>query len=130
LSEIDRQRFWSLQRLQIFDELVDLGSIELELRHARMSSHDTLGKRLLKIFDGIALMERAERRRNRQRTLVIATDGVAVGAVRLGKDEAAIGAVGVGNACREIPSTQAKERRGNAFPTPWPQAARPPSFFM
>lgn len=78
------------QRFQIREQVVDLVRTELEFRHGRVTGHDAFGKRLTKGLDGIALMERSERRRGMKRALTGPVDRVAPRAMRSGVDPAAL----------------------------------------
>ena len=80
-----------LKTFQVGDHVVDLRGIERELRHRRVADNDPLGQRFGKIFDRIALMERAKRRRQGERALAETADGVAHRTVGLHKDETALG---------------------------------------
>src|SRR5262245_18360737 len=62
--------------LQIRQQIVDLVRIELELRHGRMSGLDAFGERLRQVCYRIALVQGPERRRNLERALADAVDGV------------------------------------------------------
>ena len=55
------------KRLQIRQQITDLVRIELEGRHGRMPGGDAFGQRLAEGLDRIALVQRAERRRERLR---------------------------------------------------------------
>jgi len=59
-----RSKPFSLQRFQIGNHVVYLSWIQPELRHARMPGPNTLCERLFERFDGIALVQLAEWRRD------------------------------------------------------------------
>jgi hypothetical protein len=54
----------SLQRFQKLDEIVNLIRLEPKLRHVGVACDDAFGQRLFQRRDRIALMQRAERRRD------------------------------------------------------------------
>src|SRR3954452_4736454 len=59
----------ALECLQIGDDVDDLIPLKPELRHGRMAHNDSLGQRPFQAFDRILQMQRAERRRDRKRTV-------------------------------------------------------------
>ena len=71
----------ALKGFQIGDNVADLTGVETKFGHGRMAGDDSLGQRILEIFDRIALVERAEWRRDRQGTLADLPDCVAARAV-------------------------------------------------
>ena len=81
------QRRLIFQRLQVRDHVADLPGIELKFRHRRMAGDDTFGKRFLERFDRIALMQRAEGRRDFERARSDAIYRVASRAVGAHEDK-------------------------------------------
>src|SRR5262245_31703617 len=84
----------SLQRLQKLDEIVDLIGLEPKLGHARMSGDDALAERLFQRRNRVTLVQRAERRRDLERTFAELVDRVATGAIGAGDVQAALRAGG------------------------------------
>src|SRR5476651_1100316 len=73
------------ERLQVGDQVFDLGHVQLELRHPRMRRHDALGERLREILDRIAQMKREKERRSRNRALPGGADRMAGSTIGLGE---------------------------------------------
>ena len=69
------------KRLQIGDHVSDLIGLEPELRHGGMAGNDALGQGPLQVFNRIFEMQRAKRRRDRERALADLVDGVALRAM-------------------------------------------------
>ena len=56
----------AFERLQVRNNVSDLTWIEAEFGHGRVTCKDPFGQGFLQIFDRITLVQRAERRRDRQ----------------------------------------------------------------
>src|SRR5688572_20655911 len=88
------RRHWrgplALDRVEIREQVVDLGRVELELGHGGMARRDALREGFRQILDGVAGMQCAERRRLGNGAVAETADGVALGAVRLREDLSAL----------------------------------------
>jgi len=71
------------QSFEVGDQVLDLVRVEAELRHGRMTGHNALSQGFLKVLDWVAGVQGAEGRRDRQRAVSGAADGVAAGAIGL-----------------------------------------------
>src|SRR6188472_1399823 len=68
----------ALECLQIGDDVDDLIPLKPELRHGRMARNDALGERPFQAFNRILQVQRAERRRDRERTVTDLIDRMAL----------------------------------------------------
>jgi hypothetical protein len=72
----------SFQGFEEYEEIVDLIGLELELRHAGMSSHDPFRECFLERFNGIALMQVTKWRSNPKRARAHLIDRMASCAIK------------------------------------------------
>jgi hypothetical protein len=79
----------ALQEFEIGDQIIDLVGVQFELRHFRVYRPYILSERLFEIFDRVAVVQRAKRRRFRDRAITGRTDRMTSCAIRLGEDAAA-----------------------------------------
>jgi hypothetical protein len=88
-------------------KIVDLIWLEPEFRHGRVSGDDTLTKRFFQTHERIALMERAERRRDFQLAFADFVDRVAMGTVGSGDGKAiTMSRLAIRTRMRSIPAHQ------------------------
>jgi hypothetical protein len=78
----------ALQEFEIGDQIIDLVGVQFQLRHFRVYRPYTLGECLFEIFDRVAVVQGAERRRLRDRAITGRTDRMTSCAIRLGEDAA------------------------------------------
>jgi hypothetical protein len=78
------------ERFQVSDNVADLAGIESKFRHSRMTGNDSLRQRLFEILNGKALVQRAKRRRDGQRTVSSLTDRMTARTVGADDDQSAL----------------------------------------
>ena len=92
-----------LKGLQIGDHVIDLRNIKPKLRHSRMTGDNSFRQQFWECVDWIAFVQFAECGSYRQWALADTADSVALGAMRLHKNAAALGASVLGKAgCTRI----------------------------
>src|SRR5215469_13606662 len=80
----------ALERFQVGDDVADLTGVEAKFGHGRMAGDDSLGQWFFQIFNRIALVQRAKRRRDRQWTVADFTDRMAARAIGMNDDQSAL----------------------------------------
>src|SRR3712207_4251556 len=107
----------SLNGLQVGEQIVDLGWIELELRRRWVASRDTFGKSL-QILNRKESRKRPEQRRFGNGAGAVTADDMTFGAVGLGKGEAALHTAGCRRAGRPSRATKMRAASDRCRLTP------------
>src|SRR5438067_54595 len=88
-SRNDEANSLAFERFEVGDDVADLTGVEAKFRHGRVTGHDAFGQRFLQIVDRIALVQRAERRRDREGTVTDLSDRMTARAIGANDDQAA-----------------------------------------